>query len=224
MIKTKYLITSFIFLIILLVVITVCIYNNNSTVVKAVDKEKDVLEEVLTPLPETTTKPTPEPTQLPEPTSLITKESIPEPTTEPTPKSSPIPKPTKEPEKKEVETSKDNVGMSQKDIELIALMTMAEAEGESEKGMRLVIDVVLNRMDHPKFPDTVSGVIYQKHQFSGMQPPRINKCYVRDDIVKLAKEELKSRTNSKVIFFRTKYYSNYGTPLFKVDNHYFSSY
>lgn len=39
--------------------------------------------------------------------------------------------------------------VSDADIELLALLTMAEAEGECEEGQRLVIDTVLNRVDNP---------------------------------------------------------------------------
>ena len=113
---------------------------------------------------------------------------------------------------------------SKEDIELLALVTMAEAEGESEEGKRLVIDTVLNRVDHGRFPDTISDVIYQKGQFSSMWNGRSNRCYVSDDICKLVEEELESRTNSDVIFFHAGRYSDYGSPLFQVGNHYFSSY
>ena len=113
---------------------------------------------------------------------------------------------------------------SKEDIELLALVTMAEAEGESEEGKRLVIDTVLNRVDHGRFPDTISDVIYQKGQFSSMWNGRSNRCYVSDDIYKLVEEELESRTNTDVIFFHAGRYSDYGSPLFQVGNHYFSSY
>lgn len=113
---------------------------------------------------------------------------------------------------------------SKEDIELLALVTMAEAEGESEEGKRLVIDTVLNRVDHGRFPDTISDVIYQKGQFSSMWNGRSNRCYVSDDICKLVEEELESRTNTDVIFFHAGRYSDYGSPLFQVGNHYFSSY
>lgn len=109
------------------------------------------------------------------------------------------------------------------EIDLIALVTMAEAEGESEYGKRLVIDTILNRVDSDDFPDTVDGVIYQKSQFSCMWDGRINSCYVSEDICQLVREELESRTNGDVLFFRTKHYSNYGTPLFVEGNHYFST-
>lgn len=110
------------------------------------------------------------------------------------------------------------------DIELIALVTMAEAEGESEYGKRLVIDTILNRIDHSAFPNTASGVIYQSGQFEAMWNGRVNRCYVREDIIQLVKEEMESRSNYDVMFFVAGGYSAYGTPLLAEGNHYFSSY
>ena len=52
--------------------------------------------------------------------------------------------------------------VSEADIAIIALLTMAEAEGECEEGQRLVIDTVLNRVDDPHFPDNIYDVVYQK--------------------------------------------------------------
>lgn len=114
--------------------------------------------------------------------------------------------------------------MSEEDMNLISLVTMAEAEGESELGKRLVIDTILNRIDHPNWPNSGREVIYQKSQFTSVWNGRIERCYVRDDILNLVKEELKSRTNTSCLFFRTEKYSSYGTPLLKEGNHYFSSY
>lgn len=110
------------------------------------------------------------------------------------------------------------------DIELIALVTMGEAEGECEEGKRLVIDTILNRVDSPHFPDTVQEVIWQPNQFSAMWNGRLDRCYVREDICQLVREELENRLNDDVIFFNAGHYSKYGTPLFQVEHHYFSSY
>ena len=66
--------------------------------------------------------------------------------------------------------------LTQEEIDLIALVTMGEAEGETELGKRLVIDTILNRIDHPSFPDTVYDVIYQPNQFSVMWNSRIDRC------------------------------------------------
>lgn len=114
--------------------------------------------------------------------------------------------------------------MSREDVELIALVTMAEAEGECEEGKRLVIDTVLNRVDSEYFPDTVYEVIYQPNQFSSMWNGRVDRCEVREDICKLVYEELESRTNYDVVFFTAGEYSAYGIPMFQVGNHYFSKY
>lgn len=114
---------------------------------------------------------------------------------------------------------------TQEEIELIALCVMAEAEGECEYGQRLVIDVILNRVDDPHFPDTIYDVIYQKNQFAGMYGDRITRCYVKDELVQLVREELENRTNYEVVFFRTgHYHRSYGVPMFQVGAHYFSSY
>lgn len=114
--------------------------------------------------------------------------------------------------------------LSREEIELLALVTMAEAEGESDLGKRLVIDTVLNRVDHDRFPDSVHEVIYQKNQFTSMTNGRVDRCYVREDICQLVKEELRSRTNRDVVFFTAGNYGNYGTPMFQEGNHYFASY
>ena len=113
---------------------------------------------------------------------------------------------------------------SKEDIELLALVTMAEAEGEPEEGKRLVIDTILNRVDHRHFPDTISEVIYQKGQFTSMWNGRSNRCYVSDEICRLVNEEIESRTNSEVIYFHAGVYPSYGSPIIQVGNHYFSSY
>ena len=114
--------------------------------------------------------------------------------------------------------------LTDEEIELIALVTMAEAEGEPEEGKRLVIDTILNRVDGEYWPDTVTDVIYQKSQFTSMWNGRVNRCYVREDICQLVREELKSRTNNEVVFFTAGKYGKYGKPMFSIGNHYFARY
>lgn len=118
----------------------------------------------------------------------------------------------------------DPIQISRSDIELLALLTVAEAESECEEGQRLVIDTVLNRVDSIYFPDTIHDVVYQKGHFSSMWNGRVDRCVITDDIVQLVMEELEVRSNTEVIYFNTRHYSKYGTPLFKVENHYFSKY
>lgn len=131
-----------------------------------------------------------------------------------------------EPEPPVVEAVEESVSSSgsftDEEIDLIALVTMAEAEGESELGKRLVIDVVLNRVDSDAFPDTVYDVIYQQNQFTSMTNGRADRCYVQDEIRSLVLEEIESRTNSDVLYFRAGRYHSFGTPVLQEGNHYFS--
>lgn len=52
--------------------------------------------------------------------------------------------------------------ISKEDLDLLARLVHAEAKGESYAGKVAVVTVVLNRVDHKDFPDTIKEVIYQK--------------------------------------------------------------
>ena len=57
-------------------------------------------------------------------------------------------------------------GYSSSDYDLLARIISAESRGEPYSGQVAVGAVVLNRIEHPSFPDTLSGVVYQKGAFS----------------------------------------------------------
>ena len=66
-------------------------------------------------------------------------------------------------------TGKDNTGnnvYSSSDFQLLARLISAEARGEPYTGQVAVGAVVLNRIEHPSFPNSISSVIYQKGAFS----------------------------------------------------------
>lgn len=136
-----------------------------------------------------------------------------------------VPEETEEPTSVECipiqQKTQDNLIYSEDEIELLALVTVAEAEGESEYGKRLVIDTILNRVDSESFPNTIRGVIYHKNQFTSMWNGRTKRCVVTDDVRQLVREELISRTNNEVLYFTAGGYGQYGTPAFQVGNHYF---
>lgn len=54
------------------------------------------------------------------------------------------------------------------DLYLLARLISAEARGEPYIGQVAVGAVVLNRIDHPSFPNSLSGVIYQPDAFTCM--------------------------------------------------------
>ena len=63
-------------------------------------------------------------------------------------------------------SSSNNTEYSNSDVELLAKVISAEARGESYEGQVAVGAVILNRVKHPSFPDSISGVVYQKGAFS----------------------------------------------------------
>lgn len=109
------------------------------------------------------------------------------------------------------------------DAVLIAKLVLAEAEGEPEMGKRLVIDTVLNRLDSSDFPNTVYDVVYQPYHYDPAWDGRIDLFSELDDAFKLVVDEIHNRTNSEVLYFRTDKFHEFGTPMEKVGNHYFST-
>ena len=57
-------------------------------------------------------------------------------------------------------------GYTSADYNLLARVISAEARGESYAGQVAVGAVILNRIEHPSFPDTIAGVVYQPGAFS----------------------------------------------------------
>lgn len=68
------------------------------------------------------------------------------------------------------------------DLYLLAKCVYAEARGESYVGKVAVASVILNRVEHPDFPNTIAGVIYQPWAFTAVYDGQIklepdNDCY-----------------------------------------------
>ena len=80
-------------------------------------------------------------------------------------------------------------GFSQSEVDLLARVISAEARGEPYSGQVAVGAVILNRIEHPSFPNTLSGVIYQKGAFSCLTDGGIN-APVADSAYKAAREAI----------------------------------
>ncbi|MDR2359826.1 MAG: spore cortex-lytic enzyme [Oscillospiraceae bacterium] len=65
-------------------------------------------------------------------------------------------------------------GSQSSQINLLARLISAEARGEPYQGQVAVGAVVLNRVKHPSFPNTMSGVIYQPGAFSCLDDGQFN--------------------------------------------------
>lgn len=67
------------------------------------------------------------------------------------------------------QTAAPVVGVSRsEDVELLARVIAAEAQGEPYAGQVAVGAVILNRVRSPQFPNSLSGVIYQPHAFESV--------------------------------------------------------
>lgn len=65
-------------------------------------------------------------------------------------------------------------GMTGAQVDLLARLISAEARGEPYSGQVAVGAVVLNRIRHPSFPNTLSGVIYQSGAFTCITDGQFN--------------------------------------------------
>lgn len=74
-------------------------------------------------------------------------------------------------------------------INLLARIISAEARGEPYIGQVAVGAVILNRIEHPSFPDTLSGVIFQSGAFTAVVDGQFNEP-VSDSAYNAARDAL----------------------------------
>ena len=72
---------------------------------------------------------------------------------------------------------------SDSDISLLARCVNGEARGEPYTGQVAVAAVILNRVKHPSFPNTIPGVIYQPGAFTATVDGQINVAIDEDSTV-----------------------------------------
>lgn len=73
-----------------------------------------------------------------------------------------------------VSSQSSNNGYSSSEIALLSRIISAESRGEPYEGQVAVGAVILNRIAHPSFPNTLSGVIYQPGAFSCLDDGQVN--------------------------------------------------
>lgn len=99
------------------------------------------------------------------------------------------------------------IKLSAHDLELLARIAWREARGEGILGMRLVIEVVLNRVLSSQFPNTVYDVLYDGNQFKpydgALELDEITPTQAQYDAVSLVLTETPI-TDADVYFFATR--------------------
>lgn len=111
------------------------------------------------------------------------------------------------------------------DIVFLACLAWREARGEGLLGMRLVIEVVFNRVLSDKFPNTIYDVLYQPGQFApsggALELNDITPTEAQYEAVRLAITETPI-LEPDVVFFATT--PLYGEIFLHVGGHYFTRY
>lgn len=98
----------------------------------------------------------------------------------------------------------DPVPYTEEDLLLLAGIINTEALPTSYPGMIAVGSVVMNRIESPKFPNTLAGVIYQKKQFSPAESGRLAACLAKgpDQVaIDAARDVLNGKRNVNYIGF-----------------------
>lgn len=91
---------------------------------------------------------------------------------------------------------------SENNIYLLARIISAEARGEPYNGQVAVGAVVLNRVQHPSFPDTLSGVVYQDGAFTAIVDGQFNQP-ISESAYRAAKDALNGQdpTGGAIYYF-----------------------
>lgn len=75
------------------------------------------------------------------------------------------------------------------DVQLMARAINGEARGEPYEGQVAVGAVILNRVKDSRFPNTISGVIYQAGAFTAVADGQINAAIAQDSTVYKAAQD-----------------------------------
>ena len=108
-------------------------------------------------------------------------------------------------------------------MDMLARCVEAEAGNQGLEGKRLVVDVILNRVKDPDFPDTVQEVISQPYHFSVYWNGAMEEVEVSEETRMAIQMELKEISYPGVLYFTSEGFSEYGTPWRQVGGHYFST-
>ena len=122
-----------------------------------------------------------------------------------------IPADESEPAPTEVEAEdyKNKIRLKFKEYNVLLRIVEAEAGGEDITGKMLVANVIMNRINSHRFPDTVTEVVYQKNhngkaQFSPTVDGRMDSVTVSEDTVEAVDRVLNGEDSSNgALYFRS---------------------
>ena len=88
--------------------------------------------------------------------------------------------------------------VSASELEIFAALIECEAGSTDYDGMLAVASVVMNRVNHRYYPDTITGVIYQSGQFSPVASGKLDKVLkrgIKSSCLEVAKDAIAGKNN-----------------------------
>ena len=127
--------------------------------------------------------------------------------------------------------------LNENDMEILCRLVEAEAGGEDFQGKKLVAHVVLNRLEHEQFPDTIKDVVFETRQgitqFSPVKDGRYYRVKVSEETKTAVEQAVKDEDNAGgALYFvnseiadrsAMKWFDSKCTYLFRHGNHDFFS-
>jgi N-acetylmuramoyl-L-alanine amidase len=117
--------------------------------------------------------------------------------------------------------------ITEEEMELLARAVYSEARGEPFEGQVAIAAVIINRVLHPIFPDTISGVIFQPWQFTAVHDGQFW-LHPNEQAYTAARAALEGwdPTNGAIYYYNpdtaTSRWVFYRTVIVKIGNHYFA--
>jgi len=107
-------------------------------------------------------------------------------------------------------------------LEILASCVEAEAGNQDLKGKRLVCDVILNRVESDRFPDSIEAVVTQKYQFSTYWDGSMDRVVPSEETFEAVQMEIYGeRLDREILFFTAENYNTYCIPGYIYGDHYF---
>ena len=167
--------------------------------------------------------PVPTPAEMPTPTPIVAPWTQPVPTPAATAQAQPAARSAQQAPAAAQPAKQAGLAYTQSDLDELARIVYWEARGESEEGQLAVANVVLNRVRHSAWPDSIRGVIYQKHQFTPTESSRYKRVKVPASYYEIARRALagEQAVDDDYTFFARGKQTRYAKDFVRIGHHWF---
>ena len=103
-----------------------------------------------------------------------------------------------------IEATTPGLSVTPEELDILHRIVWAEARGEDALGQQLVVNVIMNRVNSPDFPDTIRDVVFQPGQFTPITNGAFDRATPDQRMRDAVQAALDGADNSRgALFFRT---------------------